>query len=103
SSTDFSLLQEERPVSGGDPEKLEAVEERRKSQERGAEQLAETRSRREEVLQKALEENKHLQQDGGGEADPKMEQIKENRKERHAAGVRRNKELQVETVWLKQW
>uniref|UniRef100_A0A8D0WVQ1 Stathmin n=1 Tax=Sus scrofa TaxID=9823 RepID=A0A8D0WVQ1_PIG len=80
--------------------KLEAAEERRKSQEAQVlKQLAEKREHEREVLQKALEEKLIL----------KMEQIKENReanlaaiierlqeKERHAAEVRRNKELQVE-------
>nr|BAH12622.1 unnamed protein product [Homo sapiens] len=90
--------------------KLEAAEERRKSQEAQVlKQLAEKREHEREVLQKALEENNNFSKMAEEKLILKMEQIKENReanlaaiierlqeKERHAAEVRRNKELQVE-------
>ncbi|NXY90482.1 STMN2 protein, partial [Alcedo cyanopectus] len=71
--------------------------------------LAEKREHEREVLQKALEENNNFSKMAEEKLILKMEQIKENReanlaalierlqeKERHAAEVRRNKELQVE-------
>ncbi|KAM4705794.1 stathmin-2 [Rhinophrynus dorsalis] len=90
--------------------KLEAAEERRKVQEAQIlKQLAEKREHEREVLQKALEENNNFSRMAEEKLILKMEQIKENReaylasllerlqeKERHAAEVRRNKELQEE-------
>ncbi|XP_056378185.1 stathmin-2 [Hyla sarda] len=90
--------------------KLEAAEERRKIQEAQIlKQLAEKREHEREVLQKALEENNNFSRMAEEKLIYKMEQIKENReaylaslmerlqeKERHAAEVRRNKELQEE-------
>ncbi|XP_075069793.1 stathmin-2 [Mixophyes fleayi] len=90
--------------------KLEAAEERRKIQEAQIlKQLAEKREHEREVLQKALEENNNFSKMAEEKLIYKMEQIKENReaylasllerlqeKERHAAEVRRNKELQEE-------
>ncbi|KAM4028311.1 stathmin-2 [Anomaloglossus baeobatrachus] len=90
--------------------KLEAAEERRKTQEAQIlKQLAEKREHEREVLQKALEENNNFSRMAEEKLIFKMEQIKENReaylasllerlqeKERHAAEVRRNKELQEE-------
>ncbi|XP_018413057.1 PREDICTED: stathmin-2 [Nanorana parkeri] len=90
--------------------KLEAAEERRKSQEAQIlKQLAEKREHEREVLQKALEENNNFSKMAEEKLILKMEQIKENReaylaslmerlqeKERHAALVRRNKEIQEE-------
>ncbi|XP_069816051.1 stathmin-2 isoform X1 [Dendropsophus ebraccatus] len=90
--------------------KLEAAEERRKIQEAQIlKQLAEKREHEREVLQKALEENNNFSRMAEEKLILKMEQIKENReaylasvmerlqeKERHAAEVRRNKELQEE-------
>ncbi|KAL6058764.1 hypothetical protein STEG23_008618, partial [Scotinomys teguina] len=71
-------------------------------------QLAEKREHEREVLQKALEENNNFSKMAEEKLILKMEQIKENReanlaaiierlqeKERHAAEVRRNKELQA--------
>ncbi|XP_043921729.1 stathmin-2 [Protopterus annectens] len=89
--------------------KLEAAEERRKSMESQIlKQLADKREHEREVLQKALEENNNFSRMAEEKLLLKMEQIKENReaylaallerlqeKERHAAEVRRNKELQV--------
>lgn len=98
--------------------KLEAAEERRKSQEAQVlKHLAEKREHEREVLQKALEENNNFSKMAEEKLILKMEQIKENReanlaalierlqeKERHAAEVRRNKELQVElSGWEQQW
>ncbi|CAI9534548.1 unnamed protein product [Staurois parvus] len=90
--------------------KLEAAEERRKSQEAQIlKQLAEKREHEREVLQKALEENNNFSKMAEEKLILKMEQIKENReaylasllerlqeKERHAEVVRRNKEIQEE-------
>ncbi|XP_077349044.1 stathmin-2 [Lithobates pipiens] len=90
--------------------KLEAAEERRKSQEAQIlKQLAEKREHEREVLQKALEENNNFSKMAEEKLILKMEQIKENReaylasllerlqeKERHAAVVRKNKEIQEE-------
>ncbi|ETE71842.1 Stathmin-2 [Ophiophagus hannah] len=71
-------------------------------------QLAEKREHEREVLQKAVEENNNFSKMAEEKLILKMEQIKENReanlaalierlqeKERHAAEVRRNKELQI--------
>uniref|UniRef100_A0A8C2UH12 Stathmin n=1 Tax=Chinchilla lanigera TaxID=34839 RepID=A0A8C2UH12_CHILA len=88
---------------------LEAAEERRKSQEvQVLKQLAEKRKHEPEILQKALEEN-NFSTMAEERLILKMEQIKENceanlaaiteclqEKERQAAEVSRNKELQVE-------
>ncbi|KAM5158198.1 stathmin-2 [Mantella aurantiaca] len=90
--------------------KLEAAEERRKSQEAQVlKQLAEKREHERDVLQKALEENNNFSKMAEEKLILKMEQIKENReaylatlmerlqeKEKHAAVVRRNKEIQEE-------
>uniref|UniRef100_M3XRZ8 Stathmin n=1 Tax=Mustela putorius furo TaxID=9669 RepID=M3XRZ8_MUSPF len=96
--------------------KLEAAEERRKSQEAQVlKQLAEKREHEREVLQKALEENNNFSKMAEEKLILKMEQEKDrismkrsrkpklsiiiqtlHSKERHAAEVRRNKELQVE-------
>ncbi|XP_068093626.1 stathmin-2 [Hyperolius riggenbachi] len=90
--------------------KLEAAEDRRRSQEALIlKQLAEKREHEREVLQKALEENNNFSKMAEEKLILKMEQIKENReaylaslmerlqeKERHAEEVRRNKELQEE-------
>ena len=89
--------------------KLEAAEERRKSQEAQVlTQLAEKREHEREVLQKALEEKHNFSKLAEESLILTMEQIKENReanlaaiserlqeKERHVAEVRRNKGLQV--------
>ncbi|XP_066558920.1 stathmin-3 isoform X2 [Amia ocellicauda] len=90
--------------------RLEAAEERRKSQEAQVlKQLAEKREHEREVLHKALEENNNFSRMAEEKLNYKMEVNKENReaylnalkerlreKERHAAEVRRNKELQAE-------
>nr|XP_033785637.1 stathmin-2 [Geotrypetes seraphini] len=90
--------------------KLEAAEERRKTQEAQIlKHLAEKREHEREVLQKALEDNNTFSRMAEEKLILKMEHIKENReaylagvmerlqeKERHAVEVRRNKELQVE-------
>ncbi|XP_051922102.1 stathmin-2a isoform X2 [Hippocampus zosterae] len=87
--------------------KLEAAEERRKSQETEVlRALAEKREHERNVLFKALEENNNFSKMAEEKLQMKMEQIKENRdahlaamlerlqeKERHAALVRRNKEM----------
>ncbi|XP_036389993.1 stathmin-3-like isoform X2 [Megalops cyprinoides] len=89
--------------------RLEAAEDRRKSQEAQVlRQLAEKREHEREVLHKALEENNNFSKMAEEKLNHKMEVNKENReahlnalklrlreKERHAAEVRRNKELQV--------
>ncbi|XP_061075453.1 stathmin-3-like [Conger conger] len=89
--------------------RLEAAEERRKSQEAMVlKQLAEKREHEREVLNKALEENNNFSKMAEEKLNYKMEANKENReaylnalklrlheKELHAAGVRRNKELQA--------
>ncbi|PIO02679.1 hypothetical protein AB205_0212730 [Aquarana catesbeiana] len=88
--------------------KLEAAEERRKEAQI-LKQLAEKREHEREVLQKALEENNNFSKMAEEKLILKMEQIKENReaylasllerlqeKERHAALVRKNKEIQEE-------
>ncbi|KAG7469751.1 hypothetical protein MATL_G00132160 [Megalops atlanticus] len=90
--------------------KLEAAEERRRSQEAQVlRALAEKREHERDVLLKAMEENSNFSRMAEEKLALKMEQIKENRqaqlaammerlheKERHAAMVRRNKELREE-------
>ncbi|XP_052002392.1 stathmin-2-like [Xyrauchen texanus] len=87
--------------------KLEAAEDRRRSQEAQVlKALAEKRDHERDVLLKAMEENSNFSKMAEEKLIQKMEQIKENReahlasmmerlheKERHAAIVRRNKEL----------
>lgn len=87
--------------------KLEAAEERRKSQEAQVlKALAEKREHERDVLLKAMEENSNFSRMAEEKLQMKMEQIRENReahlaammerlheKERHAADVRRNKEM----------
>ncbi|XP_005804721.1 stathmin-2-like [Xiphophorus maculatus] len=87
--------------------KLEAAEERRKYQESQVlKALAEKREHERDVLLKAMEENSNFSKMAEEKLQMKMEQIKENReaqlaammerlqeKEKHAAAVRRNKEL----------
>ncbi|CAG6015542.1 unnamed protein product [Menidia menidia] len=87
--------------------KLEAAEERRKV----LRALAEKREHERDVLLKAMEENSNFSKMAEEKLQLKMEQIKENReallaamierlqeKERHAAVVRRNKEMKEELV-----
>ncbi|XP_071251942.1 stathmin-2a [Salvelinus alpinus] len=90
--------------------KLEAAEDRRRSQEAQVlRALAEKREHERDVLLKAMEENSNFSKMAEEKLTMKMEQIKENReahlaammerlqeKERHAAVVRRNKELREE-------
>ncbi|XP_072536764.1 stathmin-2a [Salminus brasiliensis] len=90
--------------------KLEAAEDRRKSQEAQVlKSLAEKREHERDVLLKALEENNNFSRMAEEKLTLKMEQINENRrahlaammerlqeKERHAVVVRRNKELREE-------
>ncbi|XP_059810847.1 stathmin-2b isoform X4 [Hypanus sabinus] len=90
--------------------KLEAAEDRRKSQEAQIlKQLAEKREHEREVLQKAMEENNNFSRTAEEKLIIKMELNKENReahlaalmerlreRERHATEVRRNKELREE-------
>ncbi|KAF3691867.1 Stathmin-2 Superior cervical ganglion-10 protein [Channa argus] len=100
-----------RDISLEDIEKkLEAAEERRKYQEAQVLRvLAEKREHERDVLLKAMEENSNFSKMAEEKLQIKMEQIKENReallaamierlqeKERHAAVVRRNKELREE-------
>uniref|UniRef100_A0A665TQA2 Stathmin n=1 Tax=Echeneis naucrates TaxID=173247 RepID=A0A665TQA2_ECHNA len=100
-----------RAISLEDIEKkLEAAEERRKYQESQVlRALAEKREHERDVLLKAMEENSNFSKMAEEKLQMKMEQIKENReallaamierlqeKERHAAVVRRNKELREE-------
>ncbi|XP_071386285.1 stathmin-3 [Centroberyx affinis] len=89
--------------------RLEAAEERRKSQEALVlKQLAEKREHEQEVLCKAREENNNFSKQTEEKLNHKMELNQENReahlnalkqrlreKEVHAAEVRRNKELQA--------
>ncbi|XP_035245361.1 stathmin-3-like isoform X2 [Anguilla rostrata] len=89
--------------------RLEAAEERRKSQEALVlKHLAEKREHEREVLLKALEENNNFSKMAEEKLNYKMEANKEKReaylnalklrlqeKEMHAAEVRRNKELQA--------
>ncbi|XP_030637931.1 stathmin-2a [Chanos chanos] len=90
--------------------KLEAAEDRRRSQEAQVlKALAEKREHERDVLLKAMEENSNFSRMAEEKLCLKMEQIKENReaqlaalmerlheRERHAAVVRRNKELREE-------
>ncbi|KAK9513719.1 hypothetical protein VZT92_027229 [Zoarces viviparus] len=100
-----------REISLEDIEKkLEAAEDRRKYQEAQVlRALAEKRDHERDVLLKAMEENSNFSKMAEEKLQMKMEQIKENRdahlaaimkrlqeKERHAAVVRKNKELREE-------
>uniref|UniRef100_A0A3P8UZC6 Stathmin n=1 Tax=Cynoglossus semilaevis TaxID=244447 RepID=A0A3P8UZC6_CYNSE len=90
--------------------KLEAADERRRYQEAQVlRALAEKREHERDVLLKAMEENSNFSKMAEEKLQMKMGQIKENRealmaamierlqeKERHAALVRRNKELREE-------
>ncbi|RXN26010.1 stathmin-2-like protein [Labeo rohita] len=92
--------------------KLEAAEYRRRSQEAQVLKiLAEKREHERDVLLKAMEENSNFSKMAEEKLILKMEQNKENReaylaammerlheKERHAAIVRRNKELREELI-----
>ncbi|XP_018596267.1 stathmin-2a [Scleropages formosus] len=92
--------------------KLEAAEDRRRSQEAQVlKALAEKREHERDVLLKAIEENSNFSKIAEEKLNLKMEQIKENReaylaaimerlqeKERHAVVVRRNKELREELL-----
>uniref|UniRef100_A0A672Y6Q4 Stathmin n=1 Tax=Sphaeramia orbicularis TaxID=375764 RepID=A0A672Y6Q4_9TELE len=99
-----------RDISLEDIEKkLEAAEERRKSQEAQVlKVLAEKREHERDVLLKAMEENSNFSRMAEEKLQSKLEQIKENREahlaamierlqeKRHAAVVRRNKEMREE-------
>ncbi|KAJ8290732.1 hypothetical protein GJAV_G00016830 [Gymnothorax javanicus] len=100
-----------KDVSLGDiQKKLEAAEDRRRSQEAQLlKSLAERREHERDVLFRALEENNNFSRMAEEKLILKMEQIEENRqaylaammerlheKEKHAAVVRRNKELREE-------
>lgn len=102
-----------RDISLDDIEKkLEAAEERRKSQEAQVlRALAEKREHERDVLLKAMEENSNFSRMAEEKLQTKMEQIRENRqahlaammerlqeKERHAAEVRKNKEMKEEVT-----
>ncbi|XP_051948912.1 stathmin-2-like [Xyrauchen texanus] len=90
--------------------KLEAAEDRRRSQEAEVlRALAEKREHERDVLLKAMEENSNFSRLAEEKLNMKMEQIKENRdahlaamlerlheQEKHAQEVRRNKELREE-------
>ncbi|XP_076827196.1 stathmin-2a [Brachyhypopomus gauderio] len=90
--------------------KLEAAEDRRRCQEAQVlKTLAEKREHERDVLLKAMEENNNFSKMAEEKLILKMEQISENRrahlaammarlqeKERHAAVVRRNKEMREE-------
>lgn len=92
--------------------KLEAAEDRRRSQEAQVlRALAEKREHERDVLLKAMEENSNFSRMAEEKLALKMEQIKENRqaylssimerlqeRERHAQEVRRNKELREEVT-----
>ncbi|XP_071757637.1 stathmin-2b [Centroberyx gerrardi] len=92
--------------------KLEAAEDRRRSQEAQVlRALAEKREHERDVLMKAMEENSNFSRMAEEKLQLKMEQIQENReaylasimdrlqeKERHAQEVRRNKELREEVT-----
>ncbi|XP_041822886.1 stathmin-2b isoform X2 [Melanotaenia boesemani] len=92
--------------------KLEAAEDRRRSQEEQILRiLAEKREHEREVLLKAMEENSNFSRMAEEKLQLKMEQIEENRqayiaammerlqeKEKHAQEVRRNKELREELL-----
>ncbi|KAJ8796984.1 hypothetical protein J1605_001794 [Eschrichtius robustus] len=78
--------------------KLEAAEERRKSQEAQVlKQLAEKREHEREVLQKALEENNNFSKMAEEKLILKMEQIKENREANLAAIIERLQEKVIIT------
>lgn len=92
--------------------KLEAAEDRRKSQEASVLRiLAEKREHERDVLLRAMEENSNFSRMAEEKLHSKMEQIEENRlaymsamldrlqeRERHAQEVRRNKELREEVT-----
>ncbi|XP_072303511.1 stathmin-2b [Eucyclogobius newberryi] len=92
--------------------KLEAAEDRRRSQEASVlRALAEKREHERDVLLKAMEENSNFSRMAEEKLQLKMEQIEENRlaymaalmerlqeKEKHAQDVRRNKELREEVT-----
>ncbi|XP_056154442.1 stathmin-2b [Lampris incognitus] len=92
--------------------KLEAAEDRRRSQEAQVlRALAEKRDHERDVLMKAMEENSNFSRMAEEKLQLKMEQIQENRlaylasimerlqeRERHAQEVRRNKELREEVT-----
>lgn len=92
--------------------KLEAAEDRRRSQEAAVlRALAEKRDHERDVLLKAMEENSNFSRMAEEKLLMKMEQIQENRqaylasimerlqeRERHAQEVRRNKELREEVT-----
>ncbi|XP_058634186.1 stathmin-3 [Onychostoma macrolepis] len=102
--------QKKEPSLGELQRRLEAAEERRKSQEKQVlKQLAEKREREKEVLTKAQEVNNNYSKMAEEKLHHKMELIQENRmarlnalkqrlreKELHAAEVRKNKELHTE-------
>uniref|UniRef100_A0A9J7YJL6 ADP-ribosylation factor-related protein 1 n=4 Tax=Cyprinus carpio TaxID=7962 RepID=A0A9J7YJL6_CYPCA len=102
--------QKKEPSLGELQRRLEAAEERRKSQEKQVlKQLAEKREREKEVLTKAQEVNNNYSKMTEEKLHHKMELIQENRmarlnalkqrlreKELHAAEVRKNKELHTE-------
>ncbi|XP_061112931.1 stathmin-2-like [Conger conger] len=100
-----------KDVSLGDiQKKLEAAEDRRRSQEALLRKsLAEKREHERDVLLRAVEENNNFSKMAEEKLTLKMEHIEENRqaflaammerlqeKEKHAAVVRRNKELREE-------
>ncbi|XP_061822910.1 stathmin-2b [Nerophis lumbriciformis] len=92
--------------------KLEAAEDRRRSQEAQVlRSLAEKREHERDVLMKAMEENSNFSRMAEEKLQMKMEQIEENRqaylgalmerlqeREKHAQEVRRNKELKEEVT-----
>uniref|UniRef100_A0A8C6S4K9 Stathmin n=1 Tax=Neogobius melanostomus TaxID=47308 RepID=A0A8C6S4K9_9GOBI len=92
--------------------KLEAAEDRRRSQEASVlRALAEKREHERDVLLKAMEENSNFSRMAEEKLQFKMEQIEENRmaylaaimerlqeREKHAQEVRRNKELREEVT-----
>ncbi|XP_030632440.1 stathmin-3 [Chanos chanos] len=102
--------QKKEPSLGELQRRLQAAEERRKSQEKQfLKQLAERREHEKEVLHKAQEVHNNYSKMAEEKLNYKMELNKENRtarlnamkqrlreKEVHAAEVRRNKELQSE-------
>ncbi|XP_067314833.1 stathmin-3 isoform X1 [Pseudorasbora parva] len=102
--------QKKEPSLGELQRRLEAAEERRRSQEKQVlKQLAEKREREKEVLNKAQEVNNNYSKMTEEKLNHKMELNKENRmarlnalkqrlreKEVHAAEVRKNKELHTE-------
>ncbi|XP_007256571.1 stathmin-2a [Astyanax mexicanus] len=107
----IASISKKRDVSLEDiQKKLEAAEDRRRSQEAQVlKTLAEKREHERDVMIKAQEENNNFSRMAEEKLILKMEQIDENRrahiaammerlqeKERHAAVVRRNKELREE-------